>query len=135
MKRYRSEADFQRQVVRFLKSRDFFVQVNKSGKTNAGMPDLYWAGHSQCGWLELKLIKQKFMGTSKGIVWQLGQQVWQKYHNERCDNVRTLIAYTDCYIVLKCDRVYEDGEPLVTYDNYDTIAEAIFGNERWIRNT
>jgi hypothetical protein len=98
-----------------------------AGKTNPGMPDIYWAKDDECGWIELKVVKQTFTGTATGIVWQDHQQVWMKEHNDIVNCCRTLIAYKDCFVLLTMDRFYESKDPLINYTSAVTLKGALLG--------
>jgi hypothetical protein len=125
MKQYRKEWMLARDVVGFLKSKGFKVQRIESPKTGLGIPDLYFAKGDNQGWLELKLVKQIFTGTTVGIVWQPKQQEWLKEHGDVSAPCYTLIAYKDCFVLLEADRIYREKEALVNYDSGKTLAEVL----------
>jgi len=129
LRRYRKESDLAKDVMAFLNHGRHGTWATRieSPSCGRGIPDIWFTSRGEAGWIELKVARQPFEGTSSGILWKPAQTIWMwnaYIHGTSC---YTLAAFHDCYVRLLMDRRYKYGEPLINYTQGETLEEVFYG--------
>jgi hypothetical protein len=127
---YRSEKQFYHALAAEL-SKDAMIQRIESGRTSAGIPDVYVRYPGYELWLELKnMPRAKLTQTGYVIPWRPGQQAWAfNYHRVSQLCVCTLCALNDGFIGVPMIKTFPNNivrrADLILWEKLSEVIEAI----------